>query len=234
MGCSHSIVSSTLVERCGWLTESSGRVLNVHTPLGSTTKIAMTCRNLKVRIDGRDFSADMLVMDIFEYDLLLGLDWLTRQIAPIDCLRRTVQFALLSGSTCTFRCRGLKEMVPYISAIKTRHLVESGCTAYLVMVMIAATKIPEVSNIPVVSKYFDVFPDEILGLPPKREIEFNINLIPGTTPISKVPYHMAPGELKELKVQLEEMLEKGFIRPSTSPWGAPVLFVRKKNETLRL
>ena len=69
---------------------------------------------------------------------------------------------------------------------------------------------------------------------PAREIEFNINLIPDTTPISKAPYRMAPAELKELKVQLEEMLEKGLIRPSTSPWGAPVLFVRKKDGTLRL
>lgn len=80
----------------------------------------------------------------------------------------------------------------------------------------------------------DVFPDEIVGLPPEREGEYGIALIPSTTPISKTPYRMAPAELKELKAQLEEMLESGFIRPSTSPWGAPVLFVKKKDGTLRL
>ena len=79
-----------------------------------------------------------------------------------------------------------------------------------------------------------MFPDEIVGLPPEREVEFGIELVPGTTPISKTPYRMAPAELKELKSQLEDMLESGFIRPSTSPWGAPVLFVKKKDETLRL
>ena len=85
-----------------------------------------------------------------------------------------------------------------------------------------------------VSEFVDVFPEEIVGVPPEREVEFGIELVPGTTPISKAPYRMAPAELKELKAQLEDMLENGFIRPSTSPWGAPVLFVKKKDGTLRL
>ena len=72
------------------------------------------------------------------------------------------------------------------------------------------------------------FPDDIAGLPPEREVEFTIDLIPGTEPISIPPYRMAPAELRELKAQLEELLSKGFIRPSISPWGAPVLFEKKK------
>ena len=76
----------------------------------------------------------------------------------------------------------------------------------------------------------DVFPDDIAGLPPDREVEFTIDLIPGTEPISIPPYRMAPAELRELKAQLEELLSKGFIRPSISPWGAPVLFVKKKRK----
>ena len=79
-----------------------------------------------------------------------------------------------------------------------------------------------------------MFPDEIPGMPPVRDMDFRIHLVPGTGPISKAPYRMAPAEMKELKVQLEELLEKGYIRPSVSPWGAPVLFVRKKDGTLRL
>ena len=87
---------------------------------------------------------------------------------------------------------------------------------------------------PVVREFQDVFPDELPGLPPAREIEFEIELMPGTRPISIPPYRMAPAELKELKEQLQELVEKGFIRQSTSPWGAPVLFVRKKDGSLRL
>ena len=93
---------------------------------------------------------------------------------------------------------------------------------------------PSVSDIPTVSDFPDVFPEELPGLPPHREIEFTIDVIPGATPASITPYRMAPLELKELKLQLQELLEKGFIRPSVSPWGAPVLFVKKKDGTLRL
>ena len=74
----------------------------------------------------------------------------------------------------------------------------------------------------------------MLGLPPHRDVDFVIELYPGTSPISMTPHRMAPIELQELKVQLQELLDKGFIRPSTSPWGAPVLFVKKKDKTLRL
>ena len=86
----------------------------------------------------------------------------------------------------------------------------------------------------VVRDYMDVFPNELLGLPPSREVEFTIDLLPGTAPISVAPYRMALMELKELKSQLQELLEKGLIQPSVSPWGAPVLFVKKKDGTLRL
>jgi hypothetical protein len=89
-------------------------------------------------------------------------------------------------------------------------------------------------KIPVVCEYADVFPDELLGMPPDRDIEFAIELQPGTTPISKRPYWMPPAELAELKKQLQELLDKGFICTSTSPWGCPVLFVKKKDESLRL
>ncbi|KAA0065876.1 gag-protease polyprotein [Cucumis melo var. makuwa] len=90
------------------------------------------------------------------------------------------------------------------------------------------------SSEPVVREYPDVFPDELPGLSPPREIDFTIELEPDTAPISRAPYRMAPAELKELKVQLQELLDKGFIRPSVSPWGAPVLFVKKKDGSMRL
>jgi hypothetical protein len=86
----------------------------------------------------------------------------------------------------------------------------------------------------VVCEYPDVFLDELPGMPPDRDIELAIELQPGTAPISKRPYRMPPAELVELKKQLQELLDKGFIRPSISPWGCPALFVKKKDESLRL
>jgi len=98
------------------------------------------------------------------------------------------------------------------------------------------TETPEVSlrDIPVVQEFLDVFSEEIPGMPLPREVEFCIDLIPEVTPISRAPYRMAPIELKVLRTQLDEQLEKAYIRPTTSPSGAPILFVKKKDWTLRL
>ena len=92
----------------------------------------------------------------------------------------------------------------------------------------------QLAKVPVVNEFFDVFPEDLPGLPSDREIEFEIELAPGTEPISIASYRMAPAELKELKVQMEELLSKGFVKTSTLPWGAPVLFVKKKDRSLRL
>ena len=90
------------------------------------------------------------------------------------------------------------------------------------------------ADIPVVCEFPDIFPDELPGLPPDREIEFKIELLPGTAPISRRPYRMSPNKLAELKIQLQELLEKGLIRPSSSPWGCPAIFVKKKDKSLRI
>ena len=95
-------------------------------------------------------------------------------------------------------------------------------------------KSPSLENLPIVREFPEVFPDDIPGLPPEREIEFSIDLVPGTGPISIAPYRMSPLELVELKKQLEELIEKSFIRPSVSPWGAPILLVKKKDGSMRL
>nr|GEZ49997.1 zinc finger, CCHC-type, retrotransposon Gag domain protein [Tanacetum cinerariifolium] len=93
-------------------------------------------------------------------------------------------------------------------------------------------------DVPIVNEFLDVFPEELLGIPPERQVEFRINLIPSATPIAKTPYRLAPSKMKELMGQLQELLNKGFIRPSSSPWRAPILFVKKgcnieKIETIR-
>jgi hypothetical protein len=104
---------------------------------------------------------------------------------------------------------------------------------YLYSLAYVSTNI-KVKDIPIVCEYPDVFPDDLPGMPPDRDVEFIIELQPGTAPISKRPYRMPPNELAELKIQLQDLLDKGFIRPSASPWGCPALFVKKKDNSLRL
>ena len=99
---------------------------------------------------------------------------------------------------------------------------------------VCAAFVQEVQDIPVVREFPDVFPADLPGLPSKRDVEFVIELKPGTAPISRRAYRMPPKELAELKTQLQELIDKGFIRPSSSPWGCPAIFVKKKDQTLRL
>ena len=121
-----------------------------------------------------------------------------------------------------------------ISALTARKMLRRGCQGYLAVIRDVEAKKGAVEKVSMVCEFPDVFPEELPGLPPDREIEFFIDVVAGTYPISMAPYRMEPAELKELNEQLKELLDKGFIRPSSSPWGAPVLFVKKKDGGLRL
>lgn len=127
-------------------------------------------------------------------------------------------------------------VVPHnlISAMQAFKLLQRKNVGYLAYVTDTRNTELTIDQVLVIRKYSDVFPDELPGLPPDSEIEFGIDVAPDTQPISIPPYRMAPAELKELKEQLHDLLDKGFIHPSVSPWGALVLFVKKKDGTLRL
>ena len=132
--------------------------------------------------------------------------------------------------------RGIrKEIAPsLINAMTASKMFQKGCQGYLAFVADRRQEGTWLEDIPIVKEFPYVFLDDISVLPPDRAIEFFIELIPGTESISIPPYRMAPAELKELNAQFEELLSKSFIRPSTSPWGAPILFVKKKDGSLRL
>ena len=110
-----------------------------------------------------------------------------------------------------------------VSVSEATELLSEGSKAFGASLVESESEPKDLSTIPVVAEFSNVFPEELPGLPPRREVEFEIDLVSGTEPISKAPYKMAPAELKELKAQLEELLQAGFIQPNTSPWGALVL-----------
>ncbi|KAL0293289.1 UNVERIFIED_CONTAM: Transposon Ty3-I Gag-Pol polyprotein [Sesamum calycinum] len=167
-------------------------------------------------------------MDLKEFDVILGMDWLAQHRAVVDCYKKEVMIESSGKPKVVFV--GDRQVVPVcvISAIEARRLMLEGCDAYLAHGIDAEKGSPTLEEIPVVRDFPEVFPDDLPGLPQHREVDFTIETLPGVAPISIAPYRMAPVELQELKKQLEELLEKGFVRPSTSPWGAPVLFVKKK------
>jgi hypothetical protein len=144
-------------------------------------------------------------------DVILGMDWMTQHKVVLDIADRVVEISSPTvGHTTLY--------LPFKDGTDS--------CAYV-------TIISPLDEIPVVCEYPDVFPDELPGMPPDRDVEFVIELQPGTAPISKRPYRMPPKELAELKNQLQELLDKGYIRSSSSPWGCPALFVKKKDGSLR-
>ncbi|GJV48715.1 putative reverse transcriptase domain-containing protein [Tanacetum coccineum] len=116
---------------------------------------------------------------------------------------------------------------------KVVHILIKGETL-IIRVMEKKTDEKRLEDIPVVREFPEVFLEDLPGLPPVRHVEFQIDLIPGTTPVARAPYRLAPSEMQELSNQLQELSDRGFIRPSTSPWGALVLFVKKKDESFRM
>jgi hypothetical protein len=143
------------------------------------------------------FLADLAVLPSQGIDVILGMDWLTKHKSTISCTNKTVLLTDHQGKSVSCQAQP---------------------PAQDPMVFNLATK-----SISVVEEFMDVFPEELPGMPPEREVEFYIDLIPGTAPIAKRPYRMTPTELAELKLQITELQQKGYIRPRSSPWGAPVL-----------
>ncbi|XP_075475662.1 uncharacterized protein LOC142508903 [Primulina tabacum] len=156
------------------------------------------------------------------FDVILGMDWLSSYHAVIDCVAKMVRFPVEDDDSGIFQSSGISLDTPYIFCLKAHEMLSKGCQGFLAVVIDVNTEMMrKLNEIEVVRDFPDVFADDVPGLPPDREVEFVIDVVPGTAPISKAPYRMAPTEMKELKNQLQDLLDKGFIRPSSSPWGAP-------------
>ena len=191
-------------------------------------------RDCPIRIWEYEFPGDLIELSFIEFDVILGMDWLSRHQVVVDCRMKRVTLRTPSGEEETFIDERSNQLSNVIFAATARTMVRKGCEAYLAYVIYTKKVEPSLSYISTVCDYPNVFPEELSGLPPQREIEFAIDVVLGATPASITPYRMALVELKELKFQLKELLDKGFIRLSVSPWGASMLFVKKKDGTLRL
>ena len=232
-GATHSFVNPAFAKELASKPSEMNVQLYVTTPLGSTYYTDLVFKNCPIQLEGRILPVDLVQLNIQGWDVILGMDWLTRHKVTIDCERKLVTFSTSDGERVTFKGSGYQVTIPTVSAMQAFKMLKKGRQGYLCAIEATEPRDLDLNKIPVAREYPQVF-QEVPGLPPNREIEFTIELVPGTTPISKAPYRMAPAELMELKTQLQELLDKGLIQPSVSPWGAPVLFVRKKDGSLRL
>ena len=190
--------------------------LDVVTPLGEHSLAWRYLPSVDQELNGREFDASLILMGINEYDVILGIDWLGQHSALIDCARRRIFFGTAEAGS--FFVQGVRqgESKFVISAMKAYKSLSKGCVGYLASGVISISLELGVHNILVVCEYLDVFPDDLPGMPPYREVEFSIELAPGCGAVVKNPYRMAPAELQELKAHLQELLDKGFIRLSVS------------------
>ena len=177
---------------------------------------------------------DLVALDMRDFDVVLSMDWLSHHKATLDCYKKELKFHRLGKLEEKFSGIRRELSSSMISALAAQRMLRNDCQGYLAYVVETGMEGTLVDEIPVVRVFPYVLLNDIPGLPPDREVEFTIDLIPRTEPISIPPYRMDPVELRELKAQLEELLRKGFIRPSISPWGALVLFVKMKDGSLRL
>ncbi|XP_073120440.1 uncharacterized protein [Henckelia pumila] len=213
---SHTFIAEKFVELHALPVERLSSVYAILLPVGKDKTSASIVRSCELQFDSNAIELDCIVLGMSDFDCIIGIDALTKYRATIVCFHKIV------------------DLDQTWKMIGNSSLLQNGAEGFLVYALDVLKASPELADIPVVCEFADIFPDEIPGLPPMREIDFSIELVLGTLPISKAPYRMAPLELKELKDQLEDLLNKRYTRPSLSPWVAPVLFVRKKDGSMRL
>ncbi|GJU84364.1 putative reverse transcriptase domain-containing protein [Tanacetum coccineum] len=180
-------------------------------------------------------------VELGSFDIIIGMDWLRRCHVVIVCDEKLVQVPY-RNETLTFcgneSSNGRESRLTVISCSKAQDYMAKGCQVFLAHISIKKeedkSEGKQIKDVPIVRDFPKVFPKDFPGLPPARPVEFQIDLIPGVAPVARAPYRLAPSEMKELSEQLQKLSDKGFIRPSSSLWGAPVLFFKKKDGSFRM
>ncbi|GJW73539.1 putative reverse transcriptase domain-containing protein [Tanacetum coccineum] len=202
---------------------ADGRIVSTNTVL----------RGCTLKLINHLFEIDLMPIELGTFDIVIGMDWLVEHDAVIVCGKKEVHIPVQNEVLVVKGNEGVSRL-KVISCIKARKYVEKGSQLFLAHVTEKEPSKRRLEDVPVVCEFPEVFPDDLPRLPPPRQVEFRIELVPGAAPVARAPYRLALLEMKELFDQLKELSEKGFIRPSSSPLGAPVLFVKKKDGSFRM
>ncbi|XP_052620961.1 uncharacterized protein LOC111893627 [Lactuca sativa] len=201
--------------------------LEVEVATGQLVAVREKYDGCVISIGEHTFPLTLIPIGVGSFDVVIGMDWLSANRAHILCADKLVRIPLPSGDYATAYGEHHSRSTSFISVMKARKCIAKGCPVFLAHVVNSNSEELGLSEVDVVRDYVDVFPNDLPGLPPPRQVDFHIDIIPGAAPIAKAPYRLAPSEMKEMMSQLQELLDKGFIRPSSSPWGAPVLELNK-------
>ncbi|GKA20710.1 putative reverse transcriptase domain-containing protein [Tanacetum coccineum] len=202
---------------------ADGRVVSTNTVLKGCT----------LNLVNYVFEIDLMPIELGTFDVIIGMDWLVKHDTVIVCGEKVVRIPCGNKMLIVESDKGVSRL-KVIYCIRARKYAERGCHLFLAHVTKKKSKEKRLKDVLVLRDFPEVFPKDLPGLPPPRQVEFRIDLVSGAAHVARAPYRLAPSEMKELPVQLQELLETGFIRPSSSPWGAPILFVEKKDRSFRM
>ncbi|GJX35577.1 putative reverse transcriptase domain-containing protein [Tanacetum coccineum] len=240
-GVDRSFVSTTFSSQIDITPTASDHYYDVELVNERITGLNTILRGCTLNILNHPFNIDLMLVELGSFDAIIGMDWLVKYQAIIVCAEKIVHIP--SGNETLIvhsdgSNRGNKARLHIISYTKTQEYMLKGCPVFLANVttkeMEDKSEKKRLEDVPIVRDFPDVFPKDLPGLPPTQQLEFQIDLIPGVALVAWAPYRLTPSEMKELSEQLKEISDKGFIRPNSSPWGAPVLFVKKKDGSFQM
>lgn len=220
-GATHSFISVDCVNSIKLHVTVLPFDLVVTIPSAEPVILNEACLQCSLNILGMKFKVDLICIPLKHLGVILGMDWLSSHHVLLDYAQKSIIFSDLDVSR-------------FLNINRLKISLKGGIQKYVFLNSISMRPEVEISEIPVVGDFPEVFPSDVPGLPLVCDTEFSIDVVPGTGPIHIAPYRMTPSEMSELKNKLEELLSKKFIRPSVSPWGAPVLLVKKKDGKSKL
>ncbi|GKE89843.1 putative reverse transcriptase domain-containing protein, partial [Tanacetum coccineum] len=240
-GADRSFVSSTFSASINIAPTTLENHYDVELADGKIIGVNTMIRGCTLNFMNHLFDIDLMPVPLGSFDVIVGMDWLTKHHGVIICDEKIVRVPF-GKETLIFQGDGSnqrkKSRLNIISCTKAQKYLSKGCDVFLAHITTKEAKDKSeekrLEDVPIVRDFLEVFPEDLPGIPPARQVEFQIDLVPGAAPVARVPYRLAPSEMKELEEQLQELSDKGFIRPSSLPWGAPTLFVKKKDGSYRM
>ncbi|GJU13819.1 putative reverse transcriptase domain-containing protein [Tanacetum coccineum] len=240
-GADRSFVSTTFSSQIDITPSTLDHYYDVELADGRIIGLNTILKGCTLNFLNHQFNINLMPVELGSFDAIIGMDWLAKHQAVIACAEKIVRIPcknktlIIHGDGST---QGNVTRLNIISCTKTQKYMEKGFPIFLAHVTTKEiedkSERKRLEDVPIVQDFPEVFPEDLPGLPPTRQVEFQIDLVPGAAPVARAPYRLAPSEMKELSEQLKELSDKGFIRPSSSPWGAPVLFVKKKDGSFRM
>jgi hypothetical protein len=230
-GATDSFISPSALEKSGLAAYEHDDFKQVKMALGEKQAVGPNVDNCIVDLGVCTTRLKVYVTGLRAYDLIIGMDWLATHRDLVYCFAKRVLYVDDEGRPVEIQGVQRKVSLRFISTMKVKRCLRQGCRLYVVEA-VNERKGPSLDQYLVLSEFKDVFPNELPGLPPQRGLDFTIKLKPGAEPISKTLYRMTVPELCELQMQLKELLDLGLIRPSVSPWGTLVIFVKKKDRSI--